>query len=86
MTETTTFTSGDTNTACHTLDMTLSGTDVIPDGIDTDGYRASYVYTLNDGGIPANDVHMSCFGLDADALGYFCVGVMSHAFTANEYK
>lgn len=81
---TTVFSNGSADTICNQLDMTLEGLEA-PEGIDTDGYRASYAYTLTHD-LMANDVQMTCFGFAADQAGYFCVGAVGQAASENEYS
>lgn len=84
MTETTTFSAGDMDPVCNQLDMTLSGLDEAPEGVDSDGYQAAYTYDLTND-LVASDLQMTCFGFDDDPVGYFCVGVVGQEFTENEY-
>jgi len=83
---TTVFTDGSLD-ICNQLEVTLmgGGDAAIPDGINTDGYQASYTYEITKE-MPANDLHMSCFGFDADPVGYFCVGVAAQELYPNQYN
>ena len=81
---TTTFSDVASDAICNKLDMTLMGDMEVPEGVDSDGYHASYAYAVTD--IPANDMQMTCFGFDDDTVGYFCVGALSQEFADNEYS
>ena len=73
-----TFSDGTMNEVCNQLDVTLTGhaADMVPEGVESDGYQASYTYDVTNE-LAENDMVMTCFGFDGDDYGYFCVGVVS---------
>jgi hypothetical protein len=63
---------------CRETSLTISGENAVPAGLEdyTDGYMAAYTMDMGEMGVYYEEFTATCFGVEEDATGYFCLGVL----------